>query len=711
MVNMSRRGVLASLSGLILAFNLPGCAAVIQPSDGTIGLGPALGAQPIDLTAWVRIAPDNIVTLRMGAAEMGQGVYTALPMILAEELDVAWEQVRAESAPAHADYRRESTATPGKMQLTGGSESTCGYWDILRQAGAAARAMLVAEAADRWGVKAADCTTEKGYVKHGDKSVSYGELAEGAAQRKVPKDAPLKAESSFSIIGTSPPRLDMAPKVNGAATFGIDVRQPGQLYAAIKAPPQFGGTLVSMDAAAAKAMPGVKDVVQVGDYVAVVAKTTWHARQALAAVNVTWGDGPDPALDDATVRQRLQEALDSGGTTIWKRGSVGEMDIEAVYEVPYLEHAPIEPLNATAWVRPDRVDVWAPTQAQGLARRGVAKKLGRDIEQVFIHTTFLGGGFGRKSFADFTDLAAEVAARFDVPVQVVWSREECFAHGFYRPSVLCRQRAKLGADGMPLSWQIELACQSAGDGALPEAMQDIKPLIAELVCQGFAHMPYNVPNVKVTWARPNLKVPVGWWRSVQASHNGFFRESFVDEMAKAAGKDPIAYRLALLQDNPRQAKVLQAAVDKAGALPAGQSRGAAIFDSFGSICAEVADVSVEGGKLKVHHVGAAMDCGLVVHPDTVVAQVEGAIGMGLSAAMREAVSLSEGRVTTSNFHEYRLLTLAEMPKVDVALVPGETMGGVGEPGLPPIAGAVANALAAATGERVRKLPIGGELAG
>lgn len=711
MVNLSRRGVLAGLSGLVLAFNLPGCASVIPASDATIGLGPALNAQPVELTAWVRIAPDNIVTLRMGAAEMGQGVFTSLPMILAEELDVAWEQVRAETAPAHSEYRRESTATPGKVQLTGGSESTCGYWDVLRQAGAAARAMLVAEAAERWGVSAADCRTEKGYVKHGEQSISYGELAEGAATRKLPKDVPLKDKANFSIIGTSPRRLDMAPKVDGSAKFGIDVRQPGQLFAAVKANPQFGGLVESMDATAARAMPGVKEVLQLEHAVVVVAKTTWHARQALAAVNVTWAKGPDPELDDATVRQRLQAALDAGGTTIWKQGKVGETDIEAVYEVPYLDHAPIEPLNATAWVRPERVDIWAPTQAQGLTRRGAAKLLKRDAEEVFVHTTFLGGGFGRKSFADFTNLAVEVASHFDVPVQVIWSREECFAHGFYRPAVLCRQRAKLGADGMPVSWKIEFACQSAGDGALPPALQDLKPLIAELVCQGFAELPYDVPNVEVTWSRPDLQVPVGWWRSVQASHNGFFRESFVDEMAKAAGKDPIEYRLALLKNNPRQTKVLKAAVEKAGALPAGLSRGAAIFNSFGSICAEVADVSVEGGKLKVHHVGAAMDCGQVVHPDTVVAQVEGAIGMGLSAAMREAVSLTEGRVQTSNFHEYRLLTLAEMPQIDVALVPGETMGGVGEPGLPPIAGAVCNALASATGERVRKLPIGGALAG
>lgn len=713
MLNLSRRAVLGGLTGLVVGFHLPGCARVLQPSDATISLGPPLGGQPVDVTAWVRISPDNLVTLRMGAAEMGQGVFTGLTMILAEELDADWAQVRAETSPAHNDYRRESVVTPGKTQLTGGSESTRGYWRVLREAGAATRAMLVAEAAERWGVDPAQCRVEAGVVKYGEQALRYGELAEAAATRPLPSKVVLKAESSFTIIGRDVPRLDLPPKVNGTATFGIDVRQPGQLFATVRACPQFAGTLVSMDAAAAKAMPGVVDVLQVDQSVVVVARTTWHARRALDAVQVTWDAGPDAGLDDAGVKQRLQAALDAGARTVWKRGKLGETDIEAVYEVPYLEHAPMEPLTATAWVRPDRVDVWAPTQAQSMTRRKAAKILGRDIEQVFVHATFLGGGFGRKSFWDFTDLAVKVASRFEVPVQVTWTREECFAHGFYRPAALCRQRAKLGADGLPVSWSVEIAAQSAGDEVVPPALADLKPLVAELVCGGFAHLPYGVPNVEVGHARPDLRVPVGWWRSVQASHNGFFRESFVDELAHAAGRDPVEYRLALLQDQPRFARVLQAAVEQAGPLQAGRHRGVAIFESFGSIVAEVADVSVTEGRLQVHRVGAAIDCGRAVHPDSVKAQVEGGLGMGMSAALHEAIQLSGGAVTTGNFHQYPLLSLAQMPpEVSVAIVEsGEELGGVGEPGLAPIGGALANAIFAATGRRLRSQPFGMDFSG
>lgn len=713
MINLSRRGFMGGLSGLILGFHLPGCARVLQPSDSTIQLGPPLGGPPVDVTAWVRISPDNRVTLRMGASEMGQGVYTGLPMILAEELDVDWAQVRAESAPAHKDYARESMITPGKTQLSGGSENTRGYWNVLRQAGAAARAMLVSEAAERWGVDPAACTVQGGVVRHGDQSATYGELAEGAALRKPPGSVTLKDASKFSIIGRSVPRLDLPPKVNGTATFGIDVRQPGQLFATVRACPNLGGTLVALDDAAARALPGVVDVLQVDNAVVVVAKSTWHARRALDAVQVTWGPGPDDGLDDAGVKARLRAALDTKPKTVWKRGKLGELDIEAVYEVPYLDHAPMEPLSATAWVQADRVDIWAPTQAQGVVRRNTAKISGRDPEQVFVHTTFLGGGFGRKGFWDFTDLAVKVAMHFEVPVQVTWTREECFAHGYYRPAAVCRQRAKLGADGLPESWHIEIASQSAADGAVPPAISDLKPLLAEVVCGGFAHLPYGVPNVQVDHMRPDLQVPVGWWRSVQGSHNGFFRERFVDELAYAAGRDPIEYRMAMLKDNPRFARVLQAALDQAGPLQAGRHRGVALFESFGSIVAQVSDIRIEDGTLRVLRVGAAIDCGRAVLPDSVVAQVEGGLGMGLSAALHESVSLFEGRVVTSNFHQYRLLSLAEMPpEIAVTIVEsGEELGGVGEPGLPPIAGALANAVFAATGQKVQSLPIGTDFSG
>ncbi len=719
LTNMSRRGVLGGLSGLILAFPLRSYARSIAAPDDTIRLGAKSDSPGVDLNAWVRIAPDDTVYLRFGAAEMGQGVFTGLCMLIAEELEVDWSKVQAESAPAHKDYRRELVSTPGKAQLTGGSESTTGYWTILREAGATAREMLIAEAAERWGVAPSACRAEKGVVKNGDKSFRYGELAEAAGARSPSSSVVLKEPGQFRLIGTDVARLDLPPKVNGTATFGIDIRRPGQLAATLMACPHFGGTLFSFDDTAARGMPGVVDVFSLDErVVVVVAQHVYQARQGLNAVSILWKTGEWGALDDAGVRSALNEALDKGGDRVAQHGSRVDLEageagvVEATYWVPYLDHAPIEPLNATVHVQPDRVDVWIPTQAQGLTQRSVAKRLGRSQSEVFVHTTLLGGGFGRKSFFDFAELAAAVAERFDVPVQLLWSREECFAHGFYRPAMLCRQRARLGADGMPEAWLIELSGQGPADNVVPGFLARLDVLEGELVAGGFPHMPYAVPDLTVKVAHPELPIPVGWWRSVHGSHNGFFREAFLDELAAAAGQEPLAYRMKLLKDNPRELKVLQTAVDAAGPLVAGRSRGVALFESFGSIVAQVADVTVDSGKLRVHRVGAAIDCGRAVLPDSVISQVEGSIGMGLSAMMREGLSLSQGAVTNRNFHEYRLLMMSEMPEIEVRIIEsGEAMGGVGEPGLPPIAGAVANALYGATRQRLRSLPIGGDLAG
>jgi isoquinoline 1-oxidoreductase beta subunit len=709
-VNLTRRGFVTALGGLVLGFSLPGCSSLLPPIDGTIGLGADPGAL-LDINAWIRIAPDNTVSLRMGASEMGQGVFTSLPMILAEELDVDWSLVHAESAPAAKVYRHLSIDYPGSTQLTGGSLSVRGYFEQLRRAGASARAMLVRAAADQWGVSTSDCRTEAGYVLSGDNKLSYGQLAQAASLLPA-IDAEPKPAGERKLLGTSPARLDLPPKVNGTATFGIDVQPEGCVNATIVQCPHFGGSLVSFDDSAAREVPGVLDIFEEDGAIVVIADTFWHARKASTLLQIEWDAGEGAGLDDARIGELLQQALDGGGKTLWKVGKVGETDIEAVYEVPYLEHAPIEPLNATAWVREGRVDVWAPTQAQQTNQMSAARIAGVHVDDVFIHTTFLGGGFGRKSFNDFVDWAVKVAMHLEQPVKVTWTREECFKRGQYRPRSVCRMRAKLGEDGYPTDLSFEMASQNVAAEVVPGPLANLKPVISEVIAGGLAHNPYSIPNQRVDVAVIDLPVPVGWWRSVQGSNNGFYRECFLDELANAAGIDPIAYRRKLLADSPRHLAVFEAAVQAAGPTRQRQSRGVALFESFGSLCAQVADVSVVDGQLTIHRVAAAMDCGTALHPDGVKSQVMGALTMGISSMLREGLSLKDGAVEQQNFHEYELLKLAEAPQVTVVIVDsGEELGGVGEPGLPPVLGAVCNAIAAATGTRIRSLPLGEQLQG
>ncbi|MCB9759758.1 MAG: xanthine dehydrogenase family protein molybdopterin-binding subunit [Alphaproteobacteria bacterium] len=711
MMNPSRRGFLGGLSGLVVAFHLPGCRPLTPPVDTTITLGSAIAeGQAADINAWIRVAPNGVVTLQMGASEMGQGVYTALPMILAEELDCDWAQVRAESAPAHDAYRRELADLPGHAQLTGGSESVRGYWSILREAGAQARAMLIAAAAARWGVDPSTLRTEAGFVLNGEERLSYGELAHDAAQQKVGA-APLKSPEQFRIIGTSPERLDLRDKSTGRATFGVDVQVEGALVGAVKHCPHHGGALVSFDATDALALDGVVDAFQVDDdKVVVVADTFWQAKRGADALKLEWDPGEGAGLDDAEIGRRLQEALDGGGKTLFKLGKLGETTLSTTYEVPYLEHAPLEPLNATAWVQPDRVDVWAPTQAQGVTRRNAAKIAGLKQEQAFVHTTLLGGGFGRKGFWDFTDLAVKVSKHLGAPVKVLWTREECFTRGYYRPRVLCRQSAAIGPDGLPTDWHIEMAGQSIMTMFVP-ALAKTK-LGAEVVIGGMSHMPYAVPNQRVDYAYIELPIPIGWWRSVQGSTNGFFRECFLDEIAAAGGQDPIELRRRLLADNPRYLRVFEAAVEAAGDVSAGLSRGVALFESFGSISAQVCDIEVIEGRVLPRRVTASIDCGRAIHPDNTRAQVMGALTMGLSAALYGGLSFKDGAAQQLNFHSYTLMGMAQAPEVEVVIVDsGEELGGVGEPGLPPIAGALCNAIFAATGKRITTLPVGNQLVG
>ena len=708
--NASRRGFLSGMGGLVLAFHLPGCKT-LAPADTTIGLGNAIaeGAET-DINAWIRLAPNGVVTFQVGAAEMGQGIYTSLPMILAEFLDCDWANVRAESSSTHETFNRGGSL--GSSQITGGSESITGYFPILREAGATARGMLIAAAAKTWGVDAAGLTTEPGFVVNGDEKLSYGELAELAATLKPATTEP-RPESEWRILGTDKPRMDVPAKCDGSATFGIDAEVEGMVYAAIAHCPHYGGKLVSFDDEPAFSDTGVIDVFAYEEGAVIcVAESYWQAKQALDRVNITWDMGEGAGLDDARVGQVLQEAMDNDAYKVESHGELGEPTIVATYEVPYLEHAPLEPPNALAWVQADRVDLWAPTQAQTMVQRQASKIAGVKAEQVFVHTTLLGGGFGRKGFWDFTNEAVFASKHTGLPVKLVYTREAAFTKGYYRPRLLARHSARLDDQGMPLDWRIEVAGQSILEMFIPGGPLFKLDLAEHIVLGGLVHTPYAIPNMRTDYARISLPIPVGWWRSVEGSTNGFIRESFVDEMAHAGGQDPIELRRKLMADNPRFLNVFNAAVEAAGELAPGLSRGTAIFKSFGSIVAEVADVEVIDGEVYCRNVGAAVDCGTAIHPNGVKYQIQGALTMGLSAMLHEGLSFKDGAVVQSNFHEYPLMRLKQAPKVNVAIVnSGEDLGGIGEPGLPPIAGAVGNAIFAATGKRIRSLPVGDQLKG
>lgn len=704
----TRRDALRAFgAGLLVAFAWPGAAEAIEPADPTIFVG---GAPPkggdAHLDAYVRIAPDGVVTLRMPAAEMGQGVYTSLPMLLAEELDCDWRQVRAESAPTHADYNRPLGYFGLEEQLTGGSFSVRNYWGPLRKAGATARAMLVAEAAARWGVDVATCQTKDGVVTSGELRATYGELAEGAAGRKPPKDVALKDPATFRLLGTSPARLDVPSKVDGSAVFGVDVKVEGMAQGTVIPNPHYGGKLRRVDDTKAKAMPGVVGVYAYEQEVVVVAERFWQAKKAADALIVEWDPGEGAGLDDARIDAALTAGLEDGGKTIQREGPrrVAGETLTAEYAVPYLDHATMEPMSGAARVAADRVDVWAGTQAQTRARRAAAEEAGVGEDQVFVHTTMLGGGFGRRSEMDFVRIPVRVAKDAGRPVKLIWTREATFARGAYRPAAKCRLHATL-ADGKIQRLHATVAASNILARFVPNLLANGKAG-SMIAVEGLAEGPYHFPSIQVDYARVDLPITTGWWRSVHGSFNGFFRECFLDECAAALSKDPVELRRELLAHNPRFRAVLDLAVEKAGPALPGHGRGVAIFESFGSILAHVADVAVVDGTVKVARFVAAIDCGRIVHPDTIRAQVMGATTMGLSMTLGEKLSFQDGAAREGNFHTYPLLFPAQAPPVEVHIVPStEPSGGVGEPGLPPTPAAVVNAIFAVTGKRVRSLPV------
>ena len=707
--SLSRRDFLktgATVSGaLVVGFMMPvGLRRVVAQE--------AAKTPPISPNAFVRIAADNTVTILLKHSEMGQGVWTSLPMVLAEELDCDWNNVRAEHAPAAQAYAH----TAFGIQMTGGSTSTWESFEQLRKAGATARTLLIQAAAQKWNTQPADCRTEKGFVVCASHRASYGELAEAAALLPPPNDVKLKDSREFSLIGRPTRRLDSKPKCNGTAEFGIDVKRPNMLIAVVARAPVFGAKMKSFDASKAKSTPGVVDVVQVPSGVAVLGKHFWAAKTGRDALAVDWDLGDGALLSTDSLRADYRKLAQSKGAVAKTAGDPdaamkGSHVIEAEYEVPFLAHAPMEPLNCTVEIGKDGCDIYTGTQFQTMDQNLSAKILGLKPEQVRIHTTFLGGGFGRRAnpSSDFVTEAVEVAKASGKTVKVVWTREDDIRGGYYRPMWLSRVSAALGADGKPLAWKHTVVGQSIIAGS-PFASAMIKDGVDATSVEGAADAPYleNIAAHRVELHSPTSPVTVLWWRSVGHSNTGFVVESFIDELAHAAKKDPLVYRRELLPPNSRERKALDLAAGKFGwgkPLPKGHFAGLAVHASFGSYVAQVAEVSVEDNVIKVHRVVCAIDCGPVVNPLMVEAQMQSGIVYGLSAALRSELTLKDGRIEQSNFHNFQVLRMNEMPVVDVHIVPStDKMGGCGEPGVPPTAPAVANAVFAATGKRLRQLP-------
>lgn len=701
--------------------------------------------QKIPLNGWVMIANSGRVTVALAKNEMGQGVFTSLPMLVAEELDIPLSMVDimqapidkiygevsmlADGLPFHPDDRgalkrtaqwlsRKASREFGVM-ATGGSSSIKDSWLTMREAGAAARAMLLAAAAAEWNVPLAECSTEAGFVVHGSgKRAGYGELAEKAASLK-PAGFQLKNPAQFRLIGQSVLRRDSAAKVNGSAQFGMDVRPDGLLYAAVKMSPVFGGSFVSCDQAVIAGMPGVVKIVPVASNragtpasVAVIAKSWWQAQKAVAKLPVVWDAGKHAKLSSASIAEQLKTSIEQdSGFTYYKTGDMsqgaGAQTLQAEYSAPFLAHAALEPINCTAQLKDGKLTLWVPTQVPSIAVTAAAKAAGISEENVTLHTTYLGGGFGRRLETDMVMQAVAIArAAQGAPVQLIWRREDDTAHDFYRPASLARFSATLDTSGKVQTYQSKSASDAPGQNMLARAFGLPESGPDKTTIEGLYDLCYEFPNQQMAHAIVDTGVPIGSWRSVGHSHNAFFKESFIDEIAHAAKIDPVELRRSLLQNHPRHLAVLNAAVEKAGKPAANRAQGVALHQSFGSIVAEVAEVSVEDGRIRVHKVTCAIDCGIVVNPDGVRQQIESAIIYGLSAALYGEITIREGQVVQRNFHDYVMVRMNQSPLIETVLIQSkEPPEGVGEPGLPPLAPAVANAVFALTGKRLRSLPL------
>ena len=680
-----------------------------------VAFGPNAGvvdaAGSFEPNIWLKVNSDDTVRIMLTQLEMGQGVMTSMPMLVAEELDMDWAKIKTEWTPADAKYGNPNF---GGQQLTAGSNSVRGMWKILRTAGATARVMLVTAAAQTWSVPENSLTTEKGEVVHkaSGRRLKYGALVDKAAALPVPKEVTLKEPKNFTLMGKSLPRLDIPEKVNGSAVFGMDVKLPGLLTARVVRCPVFGGKVASFNADKAKAVPGVKHVVQISNGVAVVADNYWTASKGAQALEIKWDEGKLATLNSADIMKKYAELAKQPGKVARNQGNAdaalasAPKKFERVFEAPFLAHATMEPMNCTADVKAASCDVYVPTQGQTASHNAAIAASGLPADKVKIHTTYLGGGFGRRGEADFVTEAVETSKAVGAPVKVVWSREDDMQHDFYRPISYARMSGAVDAAGKATVFTQHLVQQSLMKrlGSLPPPGVDFISL------EGAANLPYDLPNIKVEYTEQDPGIPFGFWRSVGASFQGFAVEAFIDELATTAGKDPYQFRRDLLGKAPRHLAALNLAAEKAGwgkPLPQGRARGIAVMECFGSILAQVTEVSVDAkGAVKVHRVVCSVDTGWVINPDTIVQQMEGGIIYGLTAALKGEITIQNGRVTQKHFNDYQMIRHPEMPRIEVHIVPSTAEpGGIGEPSTALAAGSLVNAIYAATGKRVYRLPI------
>ncbi len=682
---MNRRLFLQSLGGgLVVAFKLPTRSRAGEASK---------------LNAYVHVGSDDIVTLFIHKGEMGQGTVTSLSQLLAEELECDWKKIRTQFPGVSREYGFQGVV---------GSASIRTSWEPLRKAGATAREMLIAAAAQKWSADPANCRAENNAVIHiatGER-LSYGSLADAASKIAPPANLKLKDPGQFRLVGKPVKRIDTPSKVDGSAAFGLDVRRPGMLYAVVARCPVFGGKVSSFDDSKARSVPGVKKVLQISSGVAVVADNTWAAMEGRRALSVQFDEGPVASLSSADISRLFADRMDKPGAVARKDGDApaalasAAKKIEAVYEVPFLAHAPMEPLNCVAEVTADSCQVWASTQMQTPARDLAAKISGVAPEKTQVHTQYMGGGFGRRGGVDYIGETVEVAKAIGAPVKLTWSREDDLQHDLYRPASLTRFAGALDADGWPVALASRIACPPFGG---------VRDGLSRTGVEGVSTMPYAIPNILVDYHAVDPGIPVSFWRSVGYSQNVFFTESFLDELAAAGGKNPLDVRLRLLAHQPRLKAALELAASKAGwgkSLPAGRGLGLSVANNIGSFTAQAAEISIANGKLRVERVVCAVDCGHVVNPAIVEQQIQSGIVFGLTAALKGGITIARGRVQQSNFDKYDALRIGEMPKIEVHIIPSrENPGGIGEASTPGIAPAVANAIFAAAGRRIRQLPI------
>ncbi|MCK5055416.1 MAG: xanthine dehydrogenase family protein molybdopterin-binding subunit [Candidatus Aminicenantes bacterium] len=686
--------------------------------------------------AWIKIGSDNTVTVIVNHSEMGQGITTAFPMIVAEELEADWSKIRFEIAPAAEIYKNPAF----NYQMTGGSTSVRTSFNILRNAGATLRELMIAAAAKTWNAAVSECRAENSRVFHraGKRSLTYGELIDKAANLPLPKNIPLKKPAEFKIIGKRMPRLDTLEKVYGSAVFGTDVKMPGLLTATVVHPPVFGTKLKRFNSGKTRALPGVRDVVVINEGIAVVADTFWQARQGMEALEVEWTKSSGENPDSEKISQRWAKLANKEGKTIYKIGDVDKFFkknnniIRSIYELPYQAHATPSPMNCTAQVRDNRCDIWGPTQNQDAVQEVASKITGLDYASINVYTTFVGGGFGRRISADYAAEAVQISKKVKAPVKVIWTREEDMQHDFYRPASYNVMQAVLNHKGLPVAWMHRIVGADHLAQRLPERIplkmpyktprllrnlteylsgKLVSPVMAGMHAkEGAVPLPYNIDNVRLNFVNDDPGIPLGPWRSVSHSANAFIVECFIDEIAALTGRDPYELRYELLSHDPHMRNVLELAARKSGwgkPLPDGIHRGISFHEYHKTILCFVAEVSVSRtGKIKVHRVVCAIDCGIVINPKIIEVQMESAVAFGLTATLKSAITIRKGRVKQANFDDFPILRMNEMPKVEVHLVKSTNPPtGIGEAGVPLIAPAVANAVSSAAGKRIRKLPI------